>query len=183
MVKNFLEGRFPKLARSRWNLTSPDTPNYNCIAWAMYDVSRWWWPAQGYYWPQNVPMAETVDAFLVAFSKFRFTRCKNSNLERGYEKVALFTDANGLPTHAARQLPSGLWTSKLGPFVDIEHELEALEGHEYGAVAVTLKRRVGGGRHWLIRLANYVLSGLSRFLSSDKSSARAIFGTHTAGIG
>ncbi len=40
----------------------------------------------------------------------------------------------------ARQVESGLWTSKLGSLEDIEHSLEALEGSVYGAVAVLLKR-------------------------------------------
>jgi hypothetical protein len=56
------------------------------------------------------------------------------------EKVALFADPAGIPTHAARQLASGQWTSKLGQAEDIEHELRALEGEIYGVVALILKR-------------------------------------------
>jgi hypothetical protein len=52
----------------------------------------------------------------------------------------LFADAAGIPTHAARQLTSGAWTSKLGNAADIEHELRALEGEIYGVVALILKR-------------------------------------------
>jgi hypothetical protein len=52
----------------------------------------------------------------------------------------LFVDARGVPTHAARLLPSGLWTSKLGEWEDIEHDLHALEGDVYGTVALLLKR-------------------------------------------
>jgi hypothetical protein len=52
----------------------------------------------------------------------------------------LFVDARGVPTHAARLLPSGLWTSKLGEWEDIEHDLLALEGDVYGTVALLLKR-------------------------------------------
>jgi hypothetical protein len=37
-------------------------------------------------------------------------------------------------------LVSGRWTSKLGNAEDIEHELRALEGEIYGAVALILKR-------------------------------------------
>lgn len=59
----------------------------------------------------------------------------------GFQKVAFFVGANGVPTHAARQLPSGLWTSKLGEWEDIEHTLHALEGDIYGTVALLLKRR------------------------------------------
>ena len=48
----------------------------------------------------------------------------------------------GIPTHAARQLRSGRWTSKLGQAEDIEHELRALEGAIHGAVVLILKRQV-----------------------------------------
>jgi hypothetical protein len=53
---------------------------------------------------------------------------------------ALFALADGFPTHAAWQLGSGRWTSKLGELEDIEHALRDLEGTEYGAVALVMKR-------------------------------------------
>lgn len=66
--------------------------------------------------------------------------CVDSSLEAGYEKVAIFVK-NSLPSHAARQLESGAWTSKLGPSHDIEHDaLSGVEGSEYGSVAKILRR-------------------------------------------
>jgi hypothetical protein len=65
-----------------------------------------------------------------------------------FEKIALYADKNGLPSHAARQLPSGTWTSKLGPMEDIEHlMLEALEDaagttSAYGKVALIVRRPI-----------------------------------------
>jgi hypothetical protein len=45
-------------------------------------------------------------------------------------------------THAARQLPSGAWTSKLGDWEDIEHNaLSGLESSFYGRVSIILKRQ------------------------------------------
>ena len=35
---------------------------------------------------------------------------------------------------------SGLWTSKLGDWEDIRHELQDLEGEFYGSVALIMKR-------------------------------------------
>jgi hypothetical protein len=52
----------------------------------------------------------------------------------------LFVDAAGMPTHAARQRPSGSWTSKMGNAEEIEDELRALEGEIYGTVVLILKR-------------------------------------------
>lgn len=47
---------------------------------------------------------------------------------------------NGTPTHAARQLENGKWTSKLGQLEDIEHELDGLVGDKYGIVVTILRR-------------------------------------------
>ena len=69
-------------------------------------------------------------------------RCLSDSLESGFEKIALFVDPSGMPTHAARQLTDGRWTSKLGASVDIEHSLRDLEGDQYGRVALVLRRPV-----------------------------------------
>lgn len=63
-------------------------------------------------------------------------------LEVGVERVALFAGSDGFPTHAARQLPNGRWTSKIGFLEDIEHDLYDLEGSEYGAVVRIMRRSV-----------------------------------------
>jgi Asp-tRNA(Asn)/Glu-tRNA(Gln) amidotransferase B subunit len=59
------------------------------------------------------------------------------------EKIALFVGLDKEVTHAARQLPSGAWTSKLGDWEDIEHKtLSGLESACYGRVARILRRPV-----------------------------------------
>ena len=78
----------------------------------------------------------------MAFQVFGFEECKNPALEPGWEKIALFASAASEPTHAARQLPDGRWTSKLGTLEDIMHpELEHVSGSAYGSPAVILRRR------------------------------------------
>ena len=48
--------------------------------------------------------------------------------------IALYAK-DGLCTHAARRLPNGLWTSKLGYYHDIQHSTpQSLEGYIYGKV-------------------------------------------------
>jgi hypothetical protein len=144
MVKP-LEEMFPKLAGSDYRATSPRDEGYNCIAWAAGDAHLWWWPGQDVtkeYWPPGVPRERTQGAFIAAFAFLGYTICEGDDLEAGYEKVALFADADGRPTHAARQLPSGLWSSKLGKAEDIEHRLHDLEGTLYGLVVLILKRPV-----------------------------------------
>jgi len=139
-----LEGYFPNLLEAPYQLTSPASAHHNCIAWPARDQERWWWPdpmGQG-YWPTGVPREQTLSAFEQAYGTLGFARCEDAELEPGFVKIALY--ARGLvPTHAARQLPQGRWTSKLGPLEDIEHDtLHALEGDWYGEVVLVLKRRV-----------------------------------------
>ena len=66
----------------------------------------------------------------------------DAGLEAGFVKVALY--ASGLfYTHAARQLPNGKWTSKLGRGEDIEHDSpDDVAGGVYGAVVGVMKRRI-----------------------------------------
>jgi hypothetical protein len=92
------------------------------------------------YWPPNVPTRAHLDSFVAAFQSIGFEICASGTHEQGVEKVALFADANGVPTHAARQMPSGRWTSKLGPWEDIDHTLFALESGAYGSVVQFMQR-------------------------------------------
>ncbi len=134
---------FPNLATTGYCITSPASPHYNCIAWSVHDDTAWWWPDPFglYYWPENVPRLETLAAFIAAYGTRGYEPCDNGSLEPDFEKVAVYVDTNGTPTHAARQLASGHWTSKLGRQEDIEHyTLEGLTGTAYGHVAEFLRR-------------------------------------------
>ncbi|MBM4124822.1 MAG: hypothetical protein FJ246_07725 [Nitrospira sp.] len=144
MVSRDLEGVFPRLRDTGYIITSPSTPDYNCIAWAAGETNRWWWPVRGSfaYWPSGAPLQETLEAFVQAFAALGFAHCDDPRIEDGFEKIAIYIDDNGQPTHAARQLPTGRWTSKLGKCEDIEHELEGLTASCYGSVARILKRPV-----------------------------------------
>ena len=139
-----IEVMFPRLRTAPYRITSPATAEYNCIAWAAGDTAQWWWPDadpdDAVFWPAAVRAEETLDAFVAAFVSLGYTICEGEAPEKGYEKIALFADAAGRPTHAARQLPGGRWTSKLGRAEDIEHGLRDLEGTIYGAVALVMKR-------------------------------------------
>jgi hypothetical protein len=139
-----LEAVFPRLVGTEYQVMSPPTRKYNCIAWAASDTTQWWWPDQvdqpdSSYWPAGAPREETLEAFRLAFATLGYVVCDDDRLEEGYEKVALFALA-GVPKHASRQLPSGRWTSKLGESEDIEHALHDLTGLVYGAVVLVMKR-------------------------------------------
>jgi len=133
---------FPNLATVRFKRTSPATLNYNCIAWAASRTDRWWWPNPYGYWPPGVTMAETVAAFEEAYGTLGYRRCADAAFAIRFEKIAVYVlPATGEPKHAARQLESGSWTSKLGEDVDIEHDtLDALNGQHYGEPALFMER-------------------------------------------
>ncbi len=137
-----IESYFPGLRSSAYRVMSPKSVVYNCIAWAAGDSGMWWWPdRQGqYFWPHDVPRRATLDAFAQAYAQHGYDPCSSPDFEPGFEKIAVFVGADGEPTHAARQLSTGRWTSKLGRSEDIEHDLEALEGSRYGSVALIVKR-------------------------------------------
>lgn len=136
-----LEDTFPGLAHESHRITSPRDPRYNCIAWAAGDTTRWWWPdpfGQS-YWPADVQREETLEAFIQAYVKLGYLPCDNGTYEPGCEKIVIYTQ--GKPTHAARQLTSGQWTSKLGQSFDIEHQTcQGVEGMVYGRAAQYLRR-------------------------------------------
>ena len=98
-----------------------------------------------YYWPAGAPRALTIEAFVLAYETLGFRLCFSSALENGIEKIALFGKEQGgvtTPTHAALQLESGAWTSKLGDFEDIRHvTVDAVRGPAYGQPVCFLARR------------------------------------------
>jgi hypothetical protein len=138
-VSEDLEKVFPALAGDGYALSSPETSAYNCIAWAVGESHRWWEP--GIYWP--VQAGDDVAALVTLFASFGYVPCEGEGLEPGYEKVALYAGELDEWTHAARQLPGGWWTSKLGQGADILHRSpRALVGDAYGQVVTIMKRLI-----------------------------------------
>ncbi len=93
------------------------------------------------YWPPGIRRQTTIEAFLAAFDNLGYVICDDDRYEPGFEKVALYVDTARQPTHLARQLAAGAWTSKLGKEEDITHHtLQGLEGSLYGTVFKFMKR-------------------------------------------
>jgi hypothetical protein len=139
-IDDQLKHMFPGLRRGGYLITSPEDARYNCIAWGAGDQGKWWEPHPQYFWPEGSPVEYTVAAYASVYSCRGYEECDSHTVEQGYEKVAVFANKEGVPTHAARQLATGYWTVKLGKFVDIEHALEDLEGETYGRVTLVLRR-------------------------------------------
>jgi len=131
---------FPRLTPLNHRETSPSTSDYNCVAWAAGDEAHWWQP--GVYWPADSPRDDFGIGILErAFAELGYIDCQtDDSMETSVEKVALY-GTGAFYTHAARQLQSGKWTSKLGRDVDIEHDTpDVVAGGVYGEVVQILKR-------------------------------------------
>jgi hypothetical protein len=76
------------------------------------------------------------------FESLGYQPCDSGLLEDEYEKVVMY-GANDVVSHAAKQLPNGKWSSKLGESFDISHDSAiAVAGRMYGQVLRYLRRPV-----------------------------------------
>jgi hypothetical protein len=138
---------FPDLGKGFWEKTSDPDPKYNCIAFAAGRTDVFWWPddypdEESDYWPHGITREETVAAFAQLFQSLGYDICVDGDLESGYEKISIYALAD-VPTHAARQLKTGQWTSKLGVEEDIVHETaKAIAGPCYGSVVQYMRRAI-----------------------------------------
>lgn len=137
----------PYLTDDTCRVVSARTNRYNCIAWAAGSDLRNWWPDPWDvgYWPPGIPREVTVDAFMRAYGTLGYTLCFNESPEVGLEKIAIYgmrnADGSVTPTHAALQLESGEWTSKLGPFEDVRHNtVDDVRGPVYGTRICCMSR-------------------------------------------
>ena len=172
-----LERVFPLLAAAGYEKTSeatgrpPKCGAYNCIAWAAGDPHRWWWPDSYSYWPRGIQRETTVLCFVKTFRSLGYRECRDSRKEFAFDKVALYAIhtsklevkppaslsslSDWEPTHMARQLRDGTWTSKAGAAEDLTHfTLDAVEsyipGLAYGCPVLFMKRFVLVS--WIVKL-------------------------------
>lgn len=141
MLSPLLEAAFPNLTADDPFLTHPPNPRFNCVAWAVGVTNAWWWPGDpDDYWPPGVPDELTVAAVIAALGTAGYAPSPDGAPEAGFEKAAVY--ANGdVPTHVAKQLADGRWSSKLGRDCVVSHAtVGGVEGMVYGQVVAYLKR-------------------------------------------
>lgn len=134
---------------SSFKITSPKDPNYNCIAWAIIKNNILVWPhpsasiIDGVEWPNELPCDCKLDTFIKLFNLREYYSCDSWLFENGFQKIALYVHPTTKNvTHAARQQPNGLWTSKLGPQEDITHSTPlTIECNEYGNAVHFMMRK------------------------------------------
>lgn len=107
---------FPKLESIGYARTS-EPEDCNCIAFAVGDKRKWWWPSgsEDEYWPLPIPTEITQQSFADAFATVGYVPCENGDAESGFDKIALYGLEVADVRHAAR-MDSGSekWKSKLG---------------------------------------------------------------------
>ncbi len=130
---------FPRLG-DEFEVLAPASPSYNCIAWALGFNDRW-------IWPKSNGEAVTISDFDALFNYYGYKRLPRINLDpvAGYDKLVLYarrTEFGDLePTHCARQLPDGSWSSKLGKLPLIRHlHPDDINGETYGEVSAVYVR-------------------------------------------
>lgn len=136
---------FPNSQSEPFLITSPETWRYNCIAWAFGDDQKWYWPTEipQHYWPPNIRRELDMQSFIELYQLVKYKVCVDGSVEVGFEKIAIFAHLNGEPSHAARQLPNGNWTSKMGPWHDVEHTLNSMNNSVgYGNAIVFMSRPI-----------------------------------------
>lgn len=134
-----ITGWFPKLKEDKnFKITSPYNIDYNCISWALGTSDMWTWPNppeerdDAMTWQNALGYSEDINTFIAYFEAQGYSQCSINDQKEG--TIALYTIGNNCK-HAARRLANGLWTSKLGPWHDIQHSTpQSLEGDIYGKV-------------------------------------------------
>jgi hypothetical protein len=136
---SWIDRQYPA-AVGRYTIKSQPDGEYNCIAFAADDQTMWWSHENGYKWP--AARTSDIGSLVAVFAGLGYQQCDTSDAEPGYERVVLY-EKNGEWTHAARQVPSGAWVSKLGPDEDIEHDDPyCLCGNAYGNVHCIMRRKI-----------------------------------------
>src|SRR5690242_14209910 len=141
MLPSEVEKGFPKLKSDGGRKTSEATPKCNCIAWSLRRTQKKWYEPKPTYpwefWPKGVPDDYSLESFIILFEKLGYERCDKINFayEFFYKKVAIYADFGIYGkqqwefTHVSDQIDSGVWTSKLGKGIDIQHNTpSSLEG-------------------------------------------------------
>lgn len=154
-LKETIKLYFPGLKEDEdFDITSPQTPDYNCLAWACNYSNRWMQPPISgnpeldavVYWPPEAKQGLDISCLIEAFQAHGYQICDSWQHEVGYQKVALYKNPQSNEwTHAARELMNGKdrgkWTSKLGEGNDIRHgNPYSIEGQYYGVVHCIMKR-------------------------------------------
>ena len=128
-----------------FKIVEQDDINFNCIAHSLGIRNMSIWPAklELWVWDKSLPYINTINNFVNLYRKFNYEICEDSSWEPDYDKIALYISilsCRNTVSHAAKQIDSYWWSSKMGGDELFEHDLEAIENKNVGTKYVFLKR-------------------------------------------
>ena len=136
---------FPLLSNDvNFEILSPRTPIYNCIAWAMQFADRWVdiYDLPGHWWPNGVARNSSPESLVCAFEAVGFSVTDDDCIEDDFNKVILYKDvASNEWTHASRLVAESIEHSKFGEAWDGSHSRNSISGDCYGIPYCIMKRR------------------------------------------
>lgn len=139
-----VEFDFPNINQNNSNVIGHKTRNYNCIAFAFGDQTRWWWPDGSHFWPKDCLDPDESESFEKLFRKVGakitpIDRVDKIAHDPKYVTLAIYADEDGAINHLAVLNEDNTWTSKLGANYLIEHEYDALTQGSYGDIVAIAK--------------------------------------------
>lgn len=146
--QEFVDSDYKQSERFPFIVTSAATRRYNCAAWAVHIDDLWIQPPRSpqtytesvYHWPEELVLVKAnLEGYKALYAHYGFEECDNGDLEPGYEKIALFYKKS-CGIHVARQLSDGKWTAKMGPGVDVSHDIRACVAGMYDHVEQYMRR-------------------------------------------
>ncbi len=157
MLPSHLARRYPKLVADGGKKKSEADHQYNCLSWSAKRTKKYRFepkPIEKWdRWPKDLRDDYSLESFIMLFENLGYHRCSltDTGFELFYKKVVIYAqfgiygDQRWEFTHVADEIHAGVWTSKLGPDEDIQHNTpQSLEGNcgdEYGKIYQVLKKR------------------------------------------
>lgn len=138
---------FPNLADDSFTYESKFTKKYNCVAWAVAITSKWIDNYSPYKWHPDIPRTQNLNSYIQYYETQAFRECNDGNYERGFDKIALYSNEYKLFKHISFQLDKNRWASKLGGWEDIYHnDVNCLSGGSYGSFITYMSRKTNWRR-------------------------------------
>lgn len=101
-------------------------------------MDQWWSHEYGFHWPAD--RSRAINSLVLVFKSLGYEECDDDKLESGFERVVLYCKGTKW-MHAARQIETGEWTSKLGIKWDIAHKSPEALCDYYGPIHCYMKRQ------------------------------------------
>lgn len=83
----------PKPSREGFEIVEQPSDQYNCIAYATGDLSKWWYHNEVHYWPNHAARSNTIESLVKMFTGLDFEQCSDGSVEDGYHKTRYMSAA------------------------------------------------------------------------------------------